>query len=83
MMVLVVVAVFCLSSWNTGVNRSTKTTWEYKVISTYGPSETNPPPNVAELNNAGLQGWELVAIRSGNFPEANSKQVRTDYYFNR
>lgn len=83
MMVLVVVALFCLSSWTTGANSSIKTTWEYKVISTYGLSETNPPPNVAELNNAGLQGWELVAIRSGNFPEANSKQVRTDYYFKR
>lgn len=86
MFALVVVAFFCLSSWTTGANSSTtttKTTWEYKVVSIYGPSETNPPPNPTELNNAGLEGWELVAVRSGNFPDAHSKQFRTDYYFKR
>lgn len=83
MLMLVVVALFCLSSWTTGANSSTKTTWEYRVVSIYGPSETNPPPNLTELNNAGLEGWELVAVRSGSFPDPHSKQFRTDYYFKR
>ena len=63
-----------------------RTTWEYKVISTYGPSETNPPPNIPQLDKAGTEGWELIDIRAGSFPgslKPESNQVRTDYYFKR
>ena len=83
MLMFVVVAILCLSGWTTGANSSPRTIWEYKVISIYGPSATNPPPNPTELANAGLEGWELVAIQTGNFPDAHSKQFRTDYYFKR
>lgn len=57
-----------------------RATWEYKVISTYGPSETSPPPNVERLDKAGTEGWELIDIRVGSIA---STQVRTDYYFKR
>jgi hypothetical protein len=30
-----------------------------------------------------MQGWELVTIRAGEFPQQGSKQIRTDYYFKR
>ena len=83
MLILVVVAFLCLSDWTRGANTSSKTTWEYKVVSVYGSSATNPPPSVNQLNNAGLEGWELIAIRSGNYPDAQANQVRTDYYFKR
>lgn len=83
MLILVVVAFLCLTGWTSGANTSSKTIWEYKVVSVYGSSSTNPPPNLTELNNAGLEGWELIAVRAGNFPDAGSKQVRTDYYFKR
>ena len=83
MLVLVVVAFLTLARWTNGAKPSARVTWEYTVISVYGPSETTPPPNTQQLNNAGAQGWELVAVRSGNFPNAESKQIRTDYYFKR
>jgi hypothetical protein len=83
MLVLVVAGFLFLAGWTSGANPSAKVTWEYQVISVYGTSTTNPPPNVTQLNNAGREGWELVAIRSGNYPQPDSKQVRTDYYFKR
>jgi len=82
MLILVVVAFLTLTRW-TGAKPSAKVTWEYTVISVYGPSATTPPPNTLQLNNAGAQGWELVAVRSGNFPNADSKEIRIDYYFKR
>jgi hypothetical protein len=82
-LILVVVACLCLASGTRGAKPSTKTTWEYRVISVYGPSVTTPAPDVQQLNNAGAEGWELIAIRSANFPEEKSQQVRTDYFFKR
>lgn len=83
MLFLVVAGFLFLSGWTSGAKPSTKVTWEYKVVSVYGASTTNPAPDVGQLNHAGADGWELVAIRSGNFPAPDSKQVRTDFYFKR
>ena len=82
-LILVVVAVVCLAGWTSRANNSAKVIWEYKVLSVYGPSSTNPPPDNNQLDNEGMQGWELIAIRAGDFPQQGSKQVRTDYYFKR
>ena len=82
-LILAIVAVFWLASWTSRAKPSSTIFWEYKVISTYGPSVTNPPPNLQQLNNAGDEGWELVEIRSGDFPNTGSHQVRTDYYLKR
>lgn len=82
-LILVVAACLSLVGATRSANSSSKTTWEYKVISTYGPSATTPSPDINQLNNEGLTGWELIAVRSGRFPDENSKQVRTDYYFKR
>jgi hypothetical protein len=82
-LILAVFACFCLATWTSRAKTSANISWEYKVISTYGPSVTNPPPNVQQLNDAGAEGWELVDIRSGDFPNAGSHQVRTDYYLKR
>jgi|KBSSwiStaDraftv2_1062776.scaffolds.fasta_scaffold247904_2 hypothetical protein len=70
-------------SFNGRAQTTSKITWEYKVISTYGPSETNPAPNVPQLDTVGTEGWELIQVRAGEFPNPGSKQVRTDYYFKR
>jgi hypothetical protein len=86
LLLLVMVAFFCLSSWTSGAKSSpptTKTTWEYKVVSTYVNPAAPPATNPTELTNAGMEGWELIAIRSGNYSEARSNQVRLDYYFKR
>ena len=32
--------------WSVRAQSSSRVTWEYQVISSYGPSSTNPPPNV-------------------------------------
>jgi len=79
MLVLVVIVFSILARWTSGANQNPKPKWEYQVISMYGPSETS----LQQLNDAGAQGWELVAVRSGNFPNPDSKQIRTDYYFKR
>jgi hypothetical protein len=81
-LILVVVAGLSLVGATRSAKTSPKTTWEYKVISTYGPSAATLP-NINQLNDEGVNGWELIAIRSGRFPEENSKQIRTDYYFKR
>jgi hypothetical protein len=80
---LVLVVLSGVVSWAVRAQTSSKVTWEYKVLSSYGPSITNPPPNVHELNEAGAQGWELVAIRSAEFPKLGSNQFRTDYFLKR
>jgi hypothetical protein len=76
-------AVLGTLSFSGRAQTNSRITWEYKVISTYGPSETNPPPNVSQLDTAGTQGWELIEVRAGDFPKPGSSQVRTDYYFKR
>ena len=81
--ILVLVAVSCVVSWGVRAQTSSNVTWEYKVFSSYGPPTANPSSNVHELNEAGAQGWELVAIRSGEFPKLGSNQFRTDYFLKR
>ncbi len=84
MLVLVVIlALVCLVGWSVGAQSPAKVTWEYKVITNYGPSITNPPTSVPELNKAGAEGWELVTIRSGEYPTQDSGQFKTDYFFKR
>jgi len=85
-LLLVLAAFLCLSNWTSGVKSSpptSKTTWEYKVVSVYVNPAAPPPTNPTDLNNAGMEGWELIDIRSGNYSEARSNQVRLDYYFKR
>jgi hypothetical protein len=86
LLMLVMVAFFGLSNWTSGAKSSSpnsKTTWEYKVVSVYVNPAAPPPSSPTDLNNAGMEGWELIAIRSGNYSEARSNQVRLDYYFKR
>jgi hypothetical protein len=82
-LILALVALSFVLSWGVRAQNSARVTWEYKVVSTYGPSTTNPPPNANELNAVGANGWELVAIRSGEFPNVGATQFRTDYYYKR
>jgi len=81
--IFALVALCCVVSWGVRAQSTSAVKWEYKVLTSYGPSITNPPPNVQELNEAGAKGWELVAIRSGEFPKVGSNQFRTDYYLKR
>ena len=86
MLMFVVVAFLCLSNWTKGANSSTtttKTTWEYKIVSSYASTTAPPSPNPTELTNAGMEGWELIAIRSEKNTDPRSNQVRIDYYFKR
>jgi len=81
-----IIGVFTLISvvsWGVRAQSASRVTWEYKIISSYGPSMTNPPPNVQVLNEAGQDGWELVETRSAEFPKTDSNQFRTDYYLKR
>ncbi len=83
--IFVAVAIVGTLSFSGRAQTFSRTSWEYKVISTYGPSETSPPPNVPQLDKAGAEGWELIDIRVGSLdahPTAPT-QVRTDYYFKR
>lgn len=82
-LMLVVVAFLCLAGWTSRASNVARVNWEYKVLSVYGPSVTNPPPDTNRLDNEGMEGWELIAVRAGEFPQQGSKQIRTDYYFKR
>ena len=85
-LLIVALAVVGTLSFTGRAQQASRTTWEYKVISAYGPSETTPPPDVAQLDKAGTEGWELIDVRVGKFPgthKPESEQVRTDYYFKR
>jgi hypothetical protein len=81
--IFALVALSFVVSLSVPAQSSSKVIWEYKVVSSYGPSITNPPPNMHELNEAGANGWELVAIRSGEFPKVGTNQFRTDYFLKR
>jgi len=82
-LILGVVAVLCFAGWTSRANPSAKTVWEYKVISTYAFSEGTPAPNIAQLDDAGAEGWELIAVRSGEVSRTGARQVRTDYFLKR
>jgi hypothetical protein len=82
-MSVVLLVVVGTLSFSGRAQTASRITWEYKVISTYGPSETTPAPNVSQLDTAGAQGWELIEVRAGDFPKPGSNQVRTDYFFKR
>ena len=81
--VLALGTLLCVVGWSVRAQSSAKVRWEYKVITDYGPSMTNPPTNVQQLNSAGAEGWELVIIRSGEFPKEGTGQFKTDYFFKR
>lgn len=54
-----ILAALLLTTWTVQAQRSTapKTVWEYKII----PG----PINESKLNEAGTEGWELVAVEAG------------------
>ena len=81
--ILALSTVLCGVGWGVRAQSSSKITWEYKLISTYGTSLSSPPPNVHELNKAGGEGWELVEIRSGEDQQVGLRQFRTDYFLKR
>ena len=81
--VVAVSTVLTVMSWSVRAYSSSGVRWEYQVISTYGTSNTNPPPNVQQLNDAGAAGWELVTIHSGEYPKPGSGQFKTDYFLKR
>jgi len=86
---LMLVAILALGTlvgaigWGAHAQNASRVRWEYKVISSYGPSLTNPTPNVHQLNDAGAEGWELLTIRSGEYPKPGSNIFKTDYFLKR
>lgn len=82
-LIVVVVALLCLMALSNRAQSANKAVWEYKIVETYGPSAMNPPTNLTSFNDLGAEGWELVAIRSGEFPNKQANQIKTEYYFKR
>lgn len=78
---LALVALFMVMGWSVRAQSSSR--WEYQVISTYGTSSINPSPNMHQLNEAGAAGWELITIRSEEYPKPGSNQFKTDYFLKR
>ena len=83
LMLVTILALMCVVGWSVRASSSAKVMWEYKVITSYGPSLTNPPTSIPELNKAGAEGWELLTIRSREYPKLGSGQYKTDYFFKR
>ena len=78
----VVVVLLCLVGWNSRAQSATRATWEYKVITTYGTTDT-PAPNLTQFNQMGDDGWELVTVRSEDFNRGGANQRRAEYFFKR
>ena len=83
LIVAVVAMLLCMTVWSNRAQSTNRILWEYKILETYGPSAMNPAPNVNSLNELGREGWELLAIRSGEFPNKESGQIKTEYYLKR
>jgi hypothetical protein len=67
-LILTVLAAFFSSGWVVG-SQGKPHTWEYKLVST---NQVNQ-----QLNQAGIDGWELVAV------DATDHSVLVDLYFKR
>lgn len=81
-LIFAVVALLCLVGWSSKAQSSSRTTWEYKVLTVYGTIDI-PPPNLAQFNQMGAEGWELVAIYSEEFTRSDKRQRKAEYYFKR
>lgn len=82
-LVLAVFALSCLVGWSSRAQSSSKTTWEYKVVTIYGTNDI-PPPNLNQFNQMGTEGWELVTIRSEEeVSRSGANHRRAEYYFKR
>lgn len=76
LLVVIVTVFLCWIGWRTQAQNSARDLWEYKVVSVLRPSTIN-------MNELGVQGWELVTIRTEEETFGNSIK-RTDYlYFKR
>jgi hypothetical protein len=83
-LVILILVVLSVVGWNSlAQKQSAGTTWEYKIVDTYGPSEMNPPIAADQLNERGREGWELIAIRSAPFPNRDSNQIKTQLFYKR
>jgi hypothetical protein len=83
-LVVLILVVLSIVGWNSlAQKQSAGNTWEYKVVDTYGPSEMNPPIAADQLNERGREGWELFAIRSAPFPNRDSNQIKTQFFYKR
>jgi len=81
-LIIAALALLCLAGWSGRAQRSSRTAWEYKVISVYGTIEL-APPSMKQFNDAGEEGWELVMVRSEESVRGGQRQIRLDYYFKR
>ncbi len=82
MLIVAAIAVVCLVGWRSSAQNTSKTNWEYKVITAYGTNDT-PPPNISQFNQLGDEGWELVTALSEQSVRGDRRQIKIDYFFKR
>jgi hypothetical protein len=78
----IAVALFCLVGWSGKAQSSSRTIWEYKVLTSYGTNDT-PPPSLDQFNQMGADGWELVTAVSEDATNTPRHQRRIENLFMR
>ena len=75
-LIFAALALFAALGWSSHARSVSKTTWEYKVVS----SRT---PTFPEINEIGAEGWELVSVVTVENRIGDVVNVRKEYYFKR
>lgn len=70
-LLIIALAVLFLVGWTA---QSTRVSWEYRVVN----SNKGTPPK--DINELGIEGWELVAIRN---PIFDGNSLNAEYIFKR
>lgn len=81
-LIVAAIAMLCFAGWSSRAQNSSKTLWEYKVLTAYGTNDT-PPPDVSQFNRLGDEGWELVTALSEQSVRGDKRQIKIDYFFKR
>jgi len=71
--ILAVMIVMCIAAWTAHAQKNSAgvTVWEYRVIQDPATESFRRSASfdkgVAEINQLGTQGWELVGVNNGEF----------------
>jgi hypothetical protein len=70
-LLIVILGLCCLASWNVYSQRRVSSEWQYKIV------ELERESAEPKINNLGAQGWELVSV------QLKGESSRALYYLKR
>jgi Domain of unknown function (DUF4177) len=81
-LMIAAIALLFFVGLNSKAQRASKTTWEYRVVTTSSPSGLLPS-SLKELNELGDEGWEMVTVVSEDVVHGTLHQTKLTYYLKR